>query len=287
MLLPPEVRNHVYGYLLDEGYAVQLTLYYYPLTHWARRSKYSTGLAATTPELRFYNTYARSHGYPQPSCSGFLRTNRQAYREIKSLLYANTNFRYVRENADQGSRVFLRTLPLPPQTLQHIQNLDIIVERHQNARVVVPTHTIAVLVNEACTLKRLTLSFELKCGQCLHSNERCRAEEQTPIYRDPALEAIEDSKSLRLVRVVAFGGYVGCWDDHFRPLSQAIATSKGWVCEEQEYRQEFRTQYDHLDERPAWVWHLYAAGQKPTTEGIMGLFPKRDIQGLNGDWAGR
>jgi len=274
MLLPPEVRNEIYGHLFDKEYGVRL----YSNGHKAE-SELRIGVfrieIQMSEGLREPALYLQKRNYDRHAyicCPGILQTCYQIHQESKAILYAKTTFRYTEESTNTSWTD--RTSSYSTRNLQFIQKLEILVKRRHDLESAVFMNTIVDLVHKTCALRRLDLSFELSRYE-FPEDYSDKAWKRVLAHSRSALKALKVSVLLQYVRVIDWsGGYFG--RTKWEPLAQALAESQGWVCDKQ-YRLQDRLLEDGSTRNMfARVWHLYPAGTKSTTQGMVGLVSDYD-----------
>jgi hypothetical protein len=231
--LPPEVRNEIYGYLFDEEHGIQLTHYYhedYPINH-ASNSMVTSPKASNEAELRTYTSDFTVK--PRSIGTAIFYTSWQTYHESCCLLYARTAFeffflRYPKLAA--SCKIKIEGSGFPKQSLQHVQDLMIRLDRTNRVPFDIIVETIAALVNEACALRRLIVKFDVFNS---YIDGPDVAWVQSVLHNEGVSRSLTTSKSLRYIFITVCDKKL-TEGDGFGALSQAIATAKGWVCEEQD-----------------------------------------------------
>lgn len=261
MLLPPEVRNEIYGHLFEQEYGVRLHSN-------GNKVEWELRIGVIRIEIQTWEGFREPAVYDDHAyicCPGILQTCPQIHQESRAIFYAKTTFRYT----EQSTNTFDRTFSYSTRNLQFIQKLEILVKRRHDLESAIFMNRIVDLIHRTCALRRLDLSFELSRDEFPEDYSE-KAWKRVLAHSRPALKALKVSVLLQYVRVIDWsGGYFG--RTKWKPLAQALAESQGWGCDEQ-YRLQDRLFEDGARINLfARVWHVYPAGTTSTTQGMAGL----------------
>lgn len=265
LLLPPEVRNQIYGHVFDEEHEIDFlpcypgdSYYYldsYP-ANYARKSVVTGPRASHNAEPSDF-TALRTLQAPS-YYTAMLQTSWKIYRESYHFLYAKTVFHYCFLSNLQFTYPLKKTFSVfPKESVQRVKDLKIELHRMLRVSLYAVVRGIASFVDEACALERLSVSFDIYRSEIDGPDV---AWAQSVLHNEGVLKALTTSNSLRYVCITVRDGahHDGAG---FAALSQAIAAAKGWVCEAQNYNIE-PNESDFGHSRSIWDWHLRPASKK-------------------------
>lgn len=263
LLLPPEVRNQIYGCVFDKKLEMGLIYCcpgfdYYPEDlplYRACESMITKQRGSNNAEPSVYTALRK----PKPSSyyTAMLQTSWQIYRETCYFLYAKAIFRYTFLPSVQIPSLAKRTFSIFPKgSVQYVKDLAIELDRGIRLPFYLEVEAIAGFVDEACALERLSVIFEIYDSD---TDGPDAAWAQSLFHNEGVWKALTTSKSLRYVRITV-RHRVHHDGAAFAALSQSVAGAKGWVCEAQNYNSVTKeTGFGHFVS--IWSWHLRPASK--------------------------